>query len=124
DRERAELRSVGGEAVGARGHRISRAVPSYHSSLAILRHHALFWLVRQVGRGAVIRAPHVVMTIFPKWRLGRIISKASAMFSSGKVLATGSDSLPDSTAGHRSRRISRTISRTSSGLRVRKVTPI
>src|SRR5262249_46142010 len=68
--------------------------------------------------------PHIVSTIFPKCWLARIIDSASTTLSRGKVLSIGSESLPASTAGHRSARISRTISRTSSMLRVRKVTPI
>ena len=48
----------------------------------------------------------MVSTILPKCLLARIIASASATLSSGKVLSIGSDSLPASTAGHRSARIS------------------
>src|ERR1700739_3127869 len=63
-------------------------------------------------------------TILPKWRLARIIASASPMSSSLNVLSIGSASLPASMAGHRSARIRRLISRISSMVRVRKVTPI
>jgi hypothetical protein len=52
------------------------------------------------------------MAIFPKCRSARIGSSPPVMSSSGKVLSMGIVSVPASTAGHRSARIRRTISRT------------
>ncbi len=58
--------------------------------------------------------PHIVSTIFPKCWLAFIIANASATLSSGKVLSIGSVSLPASTAGQRSARMTRVTSFNSS----------
>src|SRR5262249_54115460 len=63
-------------------------------------------------------------TILPKWAVAFMCASAAAASARGKVRSMGSDSLPASTAGHRSARADLTMARTSSGVRVRKVTPI
>src|SRR5262249_16356472 len=68
--------------------------------------------------------PQTTRTILPKWALAFMCARASAAWASGKVLSIGRLSLPDSINGHRSARAALTMVRTSSGPRVRKVTPI
>ncbi len=77
--------------------------------------------LREAG-GEVV--PHIVSTILPKCLLARMCACASTAWSSGKRRSIGSVSLPAVTASQRSARMRRPISRTSSRVRVRKVTPI
>src|SRR5581483_3514599 len=74
------------------------------------------------GHGAILC--QTTRTILPKWALAFMCASASAAWESGKVLSIGRCSLPASIAGHRSARAALTMARTSSGERVRKVTPI
>jgi peptidoglycan/LPS O-acetylase OafA/YrhL len=64
-----------------------------------------------------------VTTIFPKCRLAAIAANASPSAAKGYTSDTGSASVPSATAGSRSAHMRRDSSRTSSTLRVRKVTP-
>ena len=76
------------------------------------------------GCGADAARISVTSTTFPKCRFAFMCSSAAAASASGKVRSSGRRSLPASTASQRSARIRRLISRTSSGLRVRNVTPM